>query len=100
MPRPRLPPRPAALTAEVYENIRRCRGVSFAEKASYLTEMALCGGDLGCAEATHQRLCKAKAHTGLAVKNILPDEGLGVLIEQNNFIKYTSAAFGKSVSDF
>lgn len=95
-----LPPRPAVLDPVAYDNICNSRGVRSAAKAAYLARLQGCGTDVVCAKATHSSEIAGRARKGLNPTNWLPDEGLGVLVEENNFIKFTAAAFGKSIADF
>jgi hypothetical protein len=95
-----LPSRPSTLTATAYENVCRCRGVTNRVKSDYLKAIAVCGTDTSCAESAHQNERKGKARTGPIVNDLMPDEGLGVLIEEMAFIKHISRLFGKSVARF
>src|SRR5581483_3257950 len=95
-----IPPKPACLSNQAYENIVRCRGTSLAQKGNYLTDLALCGSDLNCASSKHGVQIRGQNRRGKTVADLLPDEGLGVLIEENAFIKYLCSRFGKSPRKF
>lgn len=95
-----FPSRPPCLTAVAYENVCKCRGVAIGAKLNYLRAISACGADASSAEAAHKSETKGKARTGPDVADLVPDEGLGVLIEESAFIKYVSPSFGKSVAKF
>jgi hypothetical protein len=95
-----LPARPAGLDPNAYDSIARCRGVRSARKREYLLALDACGGDDACSSAAHLLQCRGKKRKGPKPKGLLPDEGLGLFVEENTFIKYTAAVFGKSIAAF
>jgi hypothetical protein len=95
-----LPARPAGLDPHAYDSILKCRGVRSAKKREYLLALAACAGDDACSSATHEEQCKGKTRKGPNPKAMLPDEGLGLFVEENTFIKFTAAAFGMSIAAF
>jgi hypothetical protein len=99
-PRDPLPKRPASLDPSAYDSILRCRGVRSAKKREYLLALDACAGDDACSSAAHEEQCKGNTRKGLKPKGLLPDEGLGLFVEENTFIKFTAAAFGKSIMAF
>ena len=99
-PRVPLPTRPAGLDPSAYDSIVKCRGVPSARKREYLLALDACGGDDACSSAAHLLQCSGKTRKGPKPKGLLPDEGLGLFVEENTFIKYTAAAFSKSVAAF
>jgi hypothetical protein len=100
MPRTTFPPRPSVLDPAAYDNICESGGVRSTGKVAYLSKLQGCGPDILCAKTTHLAEIAGRARKGLKPVKVLPDEGLGVLVEENNFIKFTAAAFGKSIADF
>jgi hypothetical protein len=73
--------------------------VAIDSKRRYLKAISACGNDTTCAKAAHADQIVGKARQGREV-DLLPDEGLGVLIEETAFIKHISALFGKSIANF
>jgi hypothetical protein len=99
-PRVPLPTRPAGLDPSAYDSIVKCRGVPSARKREYLLALDACGGNDACSSAAHELQSRGKKRRGPKPKDLLPDEGLGLFVEENTFIKYTAAAFGKSIATF
>jgi hypothetical protein len=92
--------RPEALSARAYENVCNSKGHSVRVKTAYLRKIAACGRDELLAERMHETLLRAKSRSGPKAVDLLPDEGLGAFVELNNFIKYNSRAFGRSIANF
>jgi hypothetical protein len=95
-----LPARPPCLTASAYRNVCRCRGVTTAAKSHYLKAISACKKNLTCAKSAHDSQIAGRARIGPIVDDLIPDEGLGVLIEEVAFIKHIAPLFKKSVSRF
>lgn len=95
-----FPSCPPTLDSVSYENICRCQGVGVAQKRLYLAAIASCGTDADCAASQHRKECTGKGRKGRRLRQLLPDEGLGALVEETVFIKYTAKDFGMSVSQF
>ena len=94
-----FPDCPPTLAAVAYENVCNCPGVAVGPKRLYLQAIAACGSDAACSETAHAVQVEGNARQGPAV-DLLPDEGLGVLIEETAFIKHISPLFGKSIANF
>jgi hypothetical protein len=94
-----FPPRPPALGTVAYENVCKSRGLKANDKTTYLKALAACGTDVAAAETAHKRQTDAKRRQGPEVTP-LPDEGLGILIEINAFVKHIAPLFGMSFGEF
>jgi len=99
MPKGRLPKKPAVLEPSAYQNVCKSPGHSRAEKARYLTDLRHCRGSISEAKLIHDAFCVGRARRGPAAV-VLPDEGLGNVVSEAVFVKYTAPAFRVSVAEF
>ena len=97
---PKYPKQPAALSPAAYENIRSCIGIPYADKRTHLLALTACGLDVAAAERIHETARPSRMFRGPAPKKLFAAEGLGVIVLETTFIKFTAGAFGKSIPAF
>jgi hypothetical protein len=97
---PGYPARPPTLAPEAYENVRRCRFTPYRQKTAYLRAVRLCGTSLSDARAEHERQRHGELRRGPRPAQLMPTEGLGVLMSRTVFARKTAARFSMSATQF
>src|SRR6202035_4011961 len=95
----KLPPRPAMLPDQAYENVCHCRHTKATRKRAYLHALAACG-DIAAASLEHDRQRLGELRKGPAPAKLFPDEGLGVLMSESVFVDKTAPLFAMSPLKF
>ncbi len=97
---PPLLPRPVVLASEAYDNVCNCRFTPEAEKRDYLMELCSCGADVTLGKQVHTKRRIGNLRKGPKPADILPDEGLGVLMKRADIVRYLSPKFRLSSTQF
>jgi len=100
MAKPPLPPSPPTLSPVAYENVCRSRFTATDDKREYLVAIAKCGDDPALAGAEHHRQRSGRLRKGALPSKLLPDEGLGVLMLETQFVDRTAHKFSMTAAKF
>jgi hypothetical protein len=93
-------PVPTVLNPDGYENVCNCRFSDHDEKREYLLHLCACGNDKAAAERHHSVTRVGRLRLGPKPDDVLPDEGLGVLMRRTDIIRFMASKFKFSPSHF